>query len=381
MKRATVDAQAFADAMNKVSKVLRKSPLPILEEIAVCIQHGRCTLTATDLETWLVAEIPTLGDDMSFVLSRTKDVMKACSHFEGELAITLVFKDEKDGTLEVRCGQRAAEFSVSSHEDYPECGTVEDGTSLRVNAAALFRRIERVRYAAEKGCLDRRPQSACVQFREDRIFSLDGRRMACDTQPGTVFPAPCLLLGDALTHLRAFGENEVAVQIGAHKVCFSDETLKLYVRRYGVDTYDPDAAIPKAYREVITVQTDELLRELTYLKECIGSCTFPYVRFAGQELSMNVPSGRFTTRVSMVGRGDLAIGFNLRYMLDALKQFRKSQRCGSNSAVPIRPSWSRQRGAAILRWCCRFGSVMKWPPETKKKMGDAPSKNEKETAI
>lgn len=309
MMRFTVDARAFSDAMSKVSKVLRKSPLPILEEIAVCIQHGRCTLTATDLETWLVAEIPTLGDDMSFVLSRTKDVMKACSHFEGELAITLVFKDEKDGTLEVRCGQRAAEFSVSSHEDYPECGTVEDGTSLRVNAAALFRRIERVRYAAEKGCLDRRPQSACVQFREDRIFSLDGRRMACDTQPDTVFPVPCLMLGDALTHLRAFGENEVTVQIGAHKVCFSDETLKLYVRRYGVDTYDPDAAIPKAYREVITVQTDELLRELTYLKECVGSCTFPYVRFAGKELSMNVPTGRFATRVSMVGRGDLAIGF------------------------------------------------------------------------
>lgn len=263
--------------------------------------------------------------------------MKACSHFEGELAITLVFKDEKDGTLEVRCGQRAAEFSVSSHEDYPECGTVEDGTSLRVNAAELFRRIERVRYAAEKGCLDRRPQSACVQFREDRIFSLDGRRMACDTQPDTVFPVPCLMLGDALTHLRAFGENEVTVQIGAHKVCFSDETLKLYVRRYGVDTYDPDAAIPKAYREVITVQTDELLRELTYLKECVGSCTFPYVRFAGKELSMNVPTGRFATRVSMVGRGDLAIGFNLRYMIDALRQFRKEPMVRLKLSGPYTP--------------------------------------------
>ena len=214
---------------------------------------------------------------------------------------------------------------------------IEDGTSLCVNAAALYRRIERVRYAAEKGCLDRRPQSACVQFREDHIFSLDGRRMACDTQPGTVFPAPCLLRGDALTHLRAFGENEVTVQIGANKVCFSDETLKLYVRRYGVDTYDPDAAIPKAYREVITVQTDELLRELTYLKECIGSCTFPYVRFAGQELSMNVPSGRFTTRVSMVGRGDLAIGFNLRYMLDALKQFRKEPTVRIKLSGPYTP--------------------------------------------
>lgn len=118
MMRFTVDAKVFSDAMSKVSKVLRKNPIPILEEIAVRVENGRCTLTATDLETWLVAEIPTLGDDMSFVFSRTKDVMKACSHFEGELAITLVIKDEKDGTLEVRCGQRAAEFSVSSHEDY-----------------------------------------------------------------------------------------------------------------------------------------------------------------------------------------------------------------------------------------------------------------------
>lgn len=276
MKRATVDARAFADAMNKVSKVLRKSPLPILEEIAVHVENGLCTLTATDLDTWLVAELPARGDDVSFVFSRTKDVMKACAHFEGELALTFVPKDEKEGKIEALCGQRAAEFSVTSHENYPECGIIEGGTSLRVNAAALYRRIERVRYAAEKGCLDRRPQSACVQFREDHIFSLDGRRMACDTQPGTVFPASCLLRGDALTHLRAFGENEVTVQIGAHKVCFSDETLKLYVRRYGVDTYDPDAAIPRAYREVITVQTDELLRELTYLKECIGSCMFPY---------------------------------------------------------------------------------------------------------
>ena len=169
--------------------------------------------------------------------------------------------------------------------------------------------------------------------RGTRIASIDTLVSICNV----LSVSPCLLLGDALTHLRAFGENEVAVQIGAHKVCFSDETLKLYVRRYGVDTYDPDAAIPKVYREVITVQTDELLRELTYLKECVGSCTFPYVRFAGQELSMNVPSGRFTTRVSMVGRGDLTIGFNLRYMLDALKQFRKEPTVRIKLSGPYTP--------------------------------------------
>lgn len=139
MMRFTVDAGAFSDAMSKVSKVLRKSPLPILEEIAVHVENGLCTLMATDLETWLVAELPAHGDDVSFVFSRTKDVMKACAHFEGELAITFAPKDERDGKIEVLCGQRAAEFPVIAHEDYPECGTIEDGISP--SAMPLWRSI------------------------------------------------------------------------------------------------------------------------------------------------------------------------------------------------------------------------------------------------
>ena len=57
MKKAAVDAHAFADAMSKVSKALKKSAFPILEEIAVSIGDDRCTLTATDLETWLISQI------------------------------------------------------------------------------------------------------------------------------------------------------------------------------------------------------------------------------------------------------------------------------------------------------------------------------------
>lgn len=323
MKKIIVDAKAFAEAMGKVSRVLKKSAIPMLEEIAVSVKDGCCTLAATDMDTWLMAELPACGDDLSFVFQRTKDVMKACAHFEGELALILDTEDEKNWKLELHCEQRAATFTVASHEDYPECRTVENDASLRVNAAELFRSVERVRYAVQRADPSTNPKAACIQFRGNRIFSLDGRRMACDTESDTVFPVPCLLSGDALAHLKAFGESEVMVQIGAYKVCFSDDRLKLYIRRYGVDTYDPDTALPKAYQEIITARTDELLRELTYLKECAGSCEKPYVRFAGEELSINGLSGHFVTRVSMSGRGDLVVGFDLRYMLDALKQFRK----------------------------------------------------------
>lgn len=323
MKEIIVDAKAFAEAMGKVSRVLKKSALPILEEIAVSVKDGRCTLAATDMDTWLTAELPVCGDDLSFVFQRTKDVMKACAHFEGELMLTLVQQTEEDWKLEVLCGQRAAEFPVASRKDYPECGTVEDGKSLQVNAAELFRRVERVRYAVRKKDPSTDPKGACVQLRGGHVFSLDGYRMACDTQPDTVFPLPCLLSGEALVHLKAFGDCEVTMQVDERAVCFSSSTLKLYARRYGADTYDPDTAIPQKYQEVITVRTDELIHELTYLKECAGSCAYPYVRFAGEKLSMNAPSGHLATCVSMSGRGDMVVGFDLRCMLDALKQFRK----------------------------------------------------------
>ena len=323
MKKITVDAKAFAEAMNKVSRVLKKSAIPILEEVAVSIKDDRCALTATNLETWLVTEIPAQGDDMSFVFQRTKDVMKACAHFEGELTLTLDTENKKNWKLELHCGQRAATFTVASHEDYPECRTVENDASLCVNAAELFRSVERVRYAVQRADPSTNPKAACIQFRGNRIFSLDGRRMACDTQPDTVFPLPCLLSGDALVHLKAFGESEVTMQVDERAVCFSSSPLKLYARRYGADTYDPDTAIPQKYQEVITVRTDELIRELTYLKECAGVFASPYVRFAGEELSMNAPSGHLATHVSMSGRGDMIVGFDLRYMLEALKQFRK----------------------------------------------------------
>lgn len=52
------------------------------------------------------------------------------------------------------------------------------------------------------------------------------------------------------------------------------------------------------------------------------SDTKPYVRFTGNQLTMAVPGGKFRTGIQVSGRGSLSLGFDLRYMLDALKQFK-----------------------------------------------------------
>lgn len=121
MSRAVVDAKEFSHAMSKISKILKKCAIPILEEVCLRIQNGRCTLTATDLETWLTAELPASGDDMFFVFRKTKDILRACSHFAGEL--TMEFSETQSGSKKVgrvllRCERRGAEFEVYDGADY-----------------------------------------------------------------------------------------------------------------------------------------------------------------------------------------------------------------------------------------------------------------------
>lgn len=150
MSRAVVDAKEFSHAMSKISKILKKCAIPILEEVCLQIQNGRCTLTATDLETWLTAELPASGDDMFFVFRKTKDILRACSHFAGEL--TMEFSEtrsgsKKAGKILLRCERRGAEFEVYDGADYPNMPQAPEGDAFSVSSARLSACVERVRYS------------------------------------------------------------------------------------------------------------------------------------------------------------------------------------------------------------------------------------------
>ena len=240
MSRAVVDAKEFSHAMSKISKILKKCAIPILEEVCLRIQNGRCTLTATDLETWLTAELPASGDDMFFVFRKTKDILRACSHFAGEL--TMEFSEtrsgsKKAGKILLCCERRGAEFEVYDGADYPNMPQAPEGDAFSVSSARLSACVERVRYAAEKPSVSARPAAICVQFCGNRVYALDGTRLACDTLEGVSFPKPFLVRADVLAHLSAFGKEDMTVRIGSSHVLFASGNLRMLARLQGVDTY------------------------------------------------------------------------------------------------------------------------------------------------
>jgi len=324
--KSSVDAKAFSNALDQVSKVLKKSVLPILSEVSVRFSEDRCVLTATDLETWITTEIPARGDTFSFVFSRTKDVARACRLFDGDLIIEMTQTgDERKRSLltTLRCGSRVAEFAAMLPEDYPVLSPIETETALTLNAAELHSRVEHVSYATIKPSANRtRVDLTCVQFEKGRIFALDGHRAACDASEKQVFPKPFMTSAEGLSHLKMFGSREVSVRYGKSRVQVTDGTSSLYLRMVEAPLFQLDNAVPKCYREEFYIRTKEFLRELDYLKKIAVGEKVIAVRLRGDQLFVSAPSGTYATRIKLDGTNGMTVGFDLKYMEDALQQFK-----------------------------------------------------------
>lgn len=324
--KSSVDAKAFSKALDQVSKVLKKSVLPILGEVSVLFLENKCILTATDLETWITTEIPARGDTFAFVFSRTKDVARACRLFEGNLTIEVTEtgrERERSLLTTLRCGSRAGEFAALLPEDYPVLSPITAETAVTMNAAELFTRVERVRYAAKKpspNCA--RVDITCVQFDGKRIFALDGYRVACDASEAQIFPKPFMTSGEALSHLKMFGSNEVSIRYGKNRIQVTDGTSSLYLRMADAQIFQLDNAVPKSYREAFHIRPKDFLRELDYLKKIAVGEKVIAVRFRGDQLFVSAASGTYSTHIELDGTNDTTFGFDLSYMEDALRQFK-----------------------------------------------------------
>ena len=98
------------------------------------------------------------------------------------------------------------------------------------------------------------------------------------------------------------------------------------VRRAESRAYDLESAIPREFRDEILVSPEEFLQELDFLQKSAPETKKPYVRFGGGDLLMSVGGSEFRTAIRTEGESTVTFGFDLRFMKDALRQFRGEER-------------------------------------------------------
>lgn len=326
--RATVDANAFSEALKSIVPVLRNSILPVLEEVQVRFSNGRCILTATDLTIWIIKEIPASGDNFSFVFSRTKKVERTCRCFDGDLTMELTEDaNHKDygGFVRLSCGSRTAEFDTHSADLYPDVPEVKGDVSFTANAASLLERISRVSYATLKPGQSSNESSSCVEFSGSLVFALDGSRAAWDNGE-MIFPQPFLIQAASLHHLKVFGSRQVEFRFTKPWLSVTDGDTEAIFHTAASEPYQLESAIPQKYLEEFSVSPREFLAELNYLKDALPTARKPYVYLRGNELLMQVHDRKYSTAIKINRTGDTTVGFHLHYLHDALSQFKSEKR-------------------------------------------------------
>lgn len=340
--RATVDAKTFSAAMDRAITVMKHgSYVPALETVVLRFGGGKCTMTATDLNTWLTLKVPAQGDEFTCAFYRAKEAAKTCHYYDGVLNIEAV--DRSDGRnlqrqILLSCESRKATFEgFPPDEIFPVAPEVKDGESFAANAATLLNRINRIKYALMKPADKLKPIQTCVQFDQGRIFCMDGCRVACDPDPGLAIPLPFLAPAEPLKYLKLFGDDEVSINVGVTYIQFSGEGLSFLCHREGIVPFSLDQAIPKAYREEFYFSPGEFLKELDYLKSLVRSKRRPFLRFCGGKLSLESGPQDGCTAIHIEGQSAIELGFDVQYMIDALKQFEKEKRVKMKVSGPMTP--------------------------------------------
>ena len=346
--RATVEAQAFYEAMKKLSEVPRKSSIPALENICVYFSNGACTLMATDLETWMIAKLPASGDDFSFVFQNSANVIRACRYYEGRLELELCGKDG-DLRLTMRSNGKYGEFPVSSSEMFPEAPSTTPKQRYQSSAKDLYRRSRCVKYAAAAS--QDKPSLAGIRFEDHRMWCMNGCRAAVNRDEALRVERPFIVPANALALLRTLGDADVEICVGERYISFSAGIYTIHSRlleetRY----YELDTAWPQTCKENYSVDRREFLDAIKYLSEFAGKVRAPAVFDSGR-ISLRGSDSHFSAQISVDGTCDILYGFNLDYMKEALEQLADSDviRIGVTSSIsPIVLIGEQNNSALVL---------------------------------
>ena len=317
--RSTVTAREFAETIKKVSSILKSSPLPQLEQVRVDFDGNVCRLTATDLSIWAVAEIPAVGEDrFSFLFADTKTVVRACRHYSGELTVEL-YGDKKDMRVALRCCDKEGEFHAMDTEFYPVYPAEESEQHYTANAEQLNERVKTIRYATI--VVDHKPVLSGIRFEGNRLWCLDGQRMAISEDEALTVEKPFIIPASALYHLKLFDSGEVTLSIGKKYAVFASDTLRLTCRMLEGDPLKIENAMPRDFKESYTVERRQFADALKYLVECSKKLAKPHVTFTNGTLVLHGDGTVCSAKLDVRGESEICYAFDAGDMKEALEQF------------------------------------------------------------
>ena len=316
--------------------VAQKSALSAIEGI-LCRAGDGLSLTGYNMETAITYLIDAEVSDVGECVLPARlfgDIIRRLP--EGLVTVVV----DENYKVSIRAGYASFTISAESADDYPELPDVGDGKSIRIPQIAMKELINGTIFAVSEN--QGRPIHTGVKFEVDEdwvsAIAVDGFRLArrtyhCENTTGRKisFVVPAQGLKEVEKILQD-GESDVAFTLGSKHILYQIGTATVICRLLDGEFLDWRKVVPYNCPIKLVANVADLASSIERVGLIVSEKYKSPVRcvFSNQELLLrtNTTIGVAEDRCTLAGDGkELEIGFNVRYLADALRAVPSEEVC------------------------------------------------------
>lgn len=324
----TVNKSEINEAVSNIQRVVStKTSVPALEGILLTAEEDRLELCAYDLELGMTTSIPARVTESGRAVLSAKlfsDIVRRTPSDN----ISINVDDKNMASIE----SGVSRFSIIGipAEEFPEMPKVDDGQNIRLPGSVLKSMIRQTVFAVAEN--DAKPIHQGSLFSMDGglldVVSVDGYRLAKRTEAVEFtdklsFVVPGKTLNEVLRLLKDT-DDPVDLYAGKRHIMFKIENYIVISSLLEGEFLNYKATIPTGSRTNVVMRSREAIESVERVSLLINDRIKSPIRCVfskdGIQLLCTTSMGRAVDHISADIEGDeLEIGFNNRYLLDALR--------------------------------------------------------------
>ena len=326
----TCEKSALANAISIASRtVAMKSTIPALEGLLIEARGMEAIISGYNLKTGIRTSLDAVVTEPGSIVLNAKlfgDIVR-------KMPDDTVSFDTDDGYMvKLCCSMSSFDIMGTSADDYPELPSVDALEKVNIAEGVLKELISETLFAVSTN--EARPIHTGSLFEIENgqltVVSVDGFRLALrreeidsESEEKISFVVPGSALSE-IEKIAADSEEPATICLGDKHIMFIIGSTELVSRRLEGEFLDYNKSIPATGKMSLTVNRRELSGIIERISLLISEKYKSPVRCKFNDGSLRVSTatalGKAVDECEITGDGQgLEIGFNNRYLLDALK--------------------------------------------------------------
>lgn len=329
--KITVTKARLQEKLSDIQSIVeKKSTMQILSHFLLSVTKNGVDIAATDLETAIREPlVPERVDAEGSLCVPARKLFEIVREVEGDIGLTA---DDSDW-LKVKAGASNFRLACLNAEEFPKWPHMETGQKLVLKAAELRHMIEKTLYSA--GESDTRYTLNGILFhlipskKEFVVVGTDGHRLSAiysSMDLPVIDETKVIVPRKAANELRKFlgnGDEEISMLIGKNHIEFEIGDVKFLTRLIEGTYPNYDQVIPKGNEKKLTINKESFIKALrrtsVMSREKSNAVKCDITENLITVTASNPDLGEAKDQISVDYSGEeLSLGFNARYMLDAL---------------------------------------------------------------